>query len=232
MSTKKLSVGIKLKYAVGDFGMAVVTAMLQFFIFSYHTTVIGVHEGWAGTAMLIGKITWDLVNDTLFGYLEDKTKSKLGKRRPYLIFCALPFALSFWLVFSIPKGLSTLAYIFTIIGTFILFDTFHTLINTAYSAMTAELTDDYNERTSLTTYRMVFSVIGYLAGAGLPFFIPGLIQTSLGVSEEKSWSIFALILGLLAAITALIPGLFLKYTPAIEEKPPQMPPVKAILSTL
>lgn len=166
-SNGKLSVMTKMKYGVGDFGMAVVTAMLQFSMLFYYTDVVGVKPGLAGTAMLVGKITWDLINDTLFGYLEDKTKSRWGKRRPYLIFGALPFALSFWGVFSIPQGLGDVAYFFLIIGSFILFDTFHTLTATAYSAMTAEITEDYNERTSLSTYRMVFSVIGYIAGAGV-----------------------------------------------------------------
>lgn len=231
MSNKKLSVFTKLKYGVGDFGMAVVTAMLQFSMLYYYTNVVGVNAGLAGTAILIGKITWDLVNDVLFGYIEDKTKSKWGKRRPYLIFGALPFALSFWLVFSVPKGLSDIAYFFIIIGSFILFDTFHTLTNTAYSAMTAEITDDYNERTSLTTYRMVFSIIGYLCGAGLTSMLAGIIKDSFGVTEHMGWSIVSLIYGVLGGIAILIPGLFLKYKPAIDDAPPKMPPLKSFLST-
>ena len=231
MSSKKLSVGTKLKYGVGDFGMAVVTAMLQFSMLYYYTNVVGVNAGLAGTAILVGKITWDLINDVLFGYLEDKTKSRWGKRRPYLIFGAVPFAITFWLVFSIPQGLNDIAYFFIIIGTFILFDTFHTLTNTAYSAMTAEITDDYNERTSLTTYRMVFSIIGYLCGAGLTSMLAGIIKDAFDVTEHQGWSIVSLIYGALAGISILIPGLFLKYKPAVEDKPPQMPPFKSFLST-
>ena len=228
---KKLSVLTKLKYGVGDFGMAVVTAMLQFSMLFYHTDVVGVKPGLAGTAMLVGKITWDLINDTLFGYLEDKTKSRWGKRRPYLIFGALPFALSFWGVFSIPKGLGDTAYFFLIIGSFILFDTFHTLTATAYSAMTAEITEDYNERTSLSTYRMVFSVIGYISGAGVSGVLADIFSKSFGVSVAEGWSLVALTFGVLGGISMLIPGLFLKYTPAVESKPSELPPFKSILST-
>ena len=86
MNNKKLSMATKLKYGVGDFGLAVVTAMLQFSMLFYYTDVVGVNAGIAGTAMLVGKITWDLVNDVLFGFLQDKTKSRWGKRRPYVIF--------------------------------------------------------------------------------------------------------------------------------------------------
>lgn len=228
---KKLSVLTKMKYGVGDFGMAVVTAMLQFSMLFYYTDVVGVKPGLAGTAMLVGKITWDLINDTLFGYLEDKTKSRWGKRRPYLIFGALPFALSFWGVFSIPKGLGDTAYFFLIIGSFILFDTFHTLTATAYSAMTAEITEDYNERTSLSTYRMVFSVIGYISGAGVSGVLADIYSKSFGVSVAEGWSLVALTFGVLGGISMLIPGLFLKYTPAVESKPSELPPFKSILST-
>ena len=228
---KKLSVLTKMKYGVGDFGMAVVTAMLQFSMLFYYTDVVGVKPGLAGTAMLVGKITWDLINDTLFGYLEDKTKSRWGKRRPYLIFGALPFALSFWGVFSIPKGLGDTAYFFLIIGSFILFDTFHTLTATAYSAMTAEITEDYNERTSLSTYRMVFSVIGYISGAGVSGVLADIYSKSFGVSVAEGWSLVALTFGVLGGISMLVPGLFLKYTPAVESKPSELPPFKSILST-
>ena len=230
-SKGKLSVLTKMKYGVGDFGMAVVTAMLQFSMLFYYTDVVGVKPGLAGTAMLVGKITWDLINDTLFGYLEDKTKSRWGKRRPYLIFGALPFALSFWGVFSIPKGLGDTAYFFLIIGSFILFDTFHTLTATAYSAMTAEITEDYNERTSLSTYRMVFSVIGYISGAGVSGVLADIFSKSFGVSVAEGWSLVALTFGVLGGISMLIPGLFLKYTPAVESKPSELPPFKSILST-
>ena len=228
---KKLSVLTTMKYGVGDFGMAVVTAMLQFSMLFYYTDVVGVKPGLAGTAMLVGKITWDLINDTLFGYLEDKTKSRWGKRRPYLIFGALPFALSFWGVFSIPKGLGDTAYFFLIIGSFILFDTFHTLTATAYSAMTAEITEDYNERTSLSTYRMVFSVIGYISGAGVSGVLADIYSKSFGVSVAEGWSLVALTFGVLGGISMLVPGLFLKYTPAVESKPSELPPFKSILST-
>ena len=228
---KKLSVATKMKYGVGDFGMAVVTAMLQFSMLFYYTDVVGVKPGLAGTAMLVGKITWDLINDTLFGYLEDKTKSRWGKRRPYLIFGALPFALSFWGVFSIPKGLGDTAYFFLIIGSFILFDTFHTLTATAYSAMTAEITEDYNERTSLSTYRMVFSVIGYIAGAGVSGVLADVYSKAFGVTVAQGWSLVALTFGVLGGISMLIPGLFLKYEPAVESKPSELPPFKSILST-
>ena len=233
MNNKKLSMATKLKYGVGDFGLAIVTAMLQFSMLFYYTDVVGVNAAIAGTAMLVGKITWDLVNDVLFGFLQDKTKSRWGKRRPYLIFCSIPFAIAFWFVFNIPQGLGNVAYFFIIIGTFILFDTFHTLIATAYSAMTAEITEDYQERTSLSTVRMVFSVVGYLMGAGVISPVANALSSALNITAHQGWGLTALGFGILAAISLLIPGLFLKYTPAVEDEPNKEPTkVKSIFTAL
>ena len=227
----KLKVSTKLKYGIGDFGMSLVSAMLSFSMLFYYTDVVGVNPGLAGTAILVGKLCWDMVNDVLFGYFEDKTKSRWGKRRPYLIFCSIPFALAFWSVFSIPQGLGNVAYFFLIIGTFILFDTFHTLIATAYSSMTAEITEDYQERTSLSTVRMVFSVVGYLMGAGVISPVAGLISDGLNITLHQGWGLTALAFGIIAAISLLIPGLFLKYKPAIEDEPNKAPlPVKSIFT--
>lgn len=228
----KLKVSTKLKYGVGDFGMSLVSAMLQFSMLFYYTDVVGVSPGLAGTAMLVGKLAWDMVNDVLFGYLEDKTKSRWGKRRPYLIFCSIPFALAFWFVFSIPQGLGDIEYFLLIIGSFILFDTFHTLIATAYSSMTAEITSDYAERTSLSTYRMVFSIVGYLLGAGVTSTLAAVFATSFNISLHEAWSVVSLIFGVLAGVSMLIPGIFLKYKPEATTEKSALPPIKSILTTL
>ncbi len=228
----KLSFWTKFKFGIGDFGMSAVTALIQFFMLFYYTDVVGIDPGIAGTAILVGKLTWDMVNDILFGYLEDKTQSKWGRRRPYLILCPIPLALSFWLLLSLPSGMSNLAGFFAIILTFILFDTFHTLITTAYYAMTAELTTDYDERTSISTYRMIFNVIGYILGAGITTMLADMISKSSGISNREAWSCVGIIFGGVAAVTVLIPGLFVRNTPAVESTPTKMPPMKAILGTL
>lgn len=229
--SQKLSVWTKLKFGVGDFGVSLVFALLQFYMLFYYTDVVGIDPGVAGTAILVGKLTWDMVNDVLFGYIEDKTNSRWGRRRPYIILCPIPLALSFWLLLSLPEGMSNTAAFFAIIGTFILFDTFNTLLSTAYSAMTAELTTDYDERTSVSTYRMMFNVVGYILGAGITTMLAAAIAQNAGVSVREAWSMVGLAFGTLAAVTALIPGLFVRNAPAVESKPTEMPPLRAILST-
>lgn len=230
--SERLSLGTKLRFGVGDFGLSVLTASIQFFMLFYYTDVVKIDPGVAGTAMLVGKLTWDMVNDVLFGYLSDRTKSRWGRRRPYLMFCAVPMALGFWLLLSLPEGMNNTAAFFAIILTFFFFDTFNTLVTTAYSAMTAEMTTDYDERTSLSTCRMVFNVVGYIFGAGLTTLLAGIFRDSLGLNLREAWSLLGLVFGLMAAVTTLIPGLTIRRPPAVNSEPTKLPPVKAIISTL
>jgi GPH family glycoside/pentoside/hexuronide:cation symporter len=175
----KLSLGKKLRFGVGDFGMSIIIASIQFYMLFYYTDVVKIDPAIAGTAMLVGKLTWDMINDGLFGYLIDKTKTRWGRTRPYLLFCSVPLGLSFWLLFSLPSGMNNVAAFFAILGTFVVYDTFGTLVNTAYSAMTATLTTDYNERTSLATARMGFNVVGYILGAGITTLLAAILASFL-----------------------------------------------------
>lgn len=227
----RLSFGKKVRFGVGDFGMSVIIASLQFFMLFYYTDVVGIDPAIAGTAMLVAKLTWDLANDGLFGYLIDRTKSRWGKSRPYLMFCAVPLALSFWLMFSLPAGMSGTLAFFAIILTAMLQDTFGTLVNTAYSLMTATLTTDYNERTSLATVRMCFNVVGYIFGAGITTVLAVVFRDLFGTDLRGGWSWVGLFYGILAAITILIPGLSKDLKPVVESEPSKMAPVSAWVST-
>ena len=180
----------------------------------------------------MGKLTWDLINDGLFGYLCDKTKSRWGRRRPYLMFCSVPLALSFWLMFSLPEGLGPLPAFFGILLTAMLFDTFHTLVSTSYYAMTAELTTDYDERTSIATFRMIFNVIGYIFGAAITTVIAGLLQKYLKMSLRGAWSMVGLFFGVLAAASTMIVGFSNKFKSVVNDEPVKTPALKALFSTL
>jgi GPH family glycoside/pentoside/hexuronide:cation symporter len=228
----KLTFGNKMKFGIADFGLSAITACIQFFMLFYYTDVVGINPGIAGTAMLVGKLTWDLINDGLFGYLCDRTKSRWGRRRPYLMFCTIPLALSFWLMFSLPSGMSNTLAFFAIIGTSMLFDTFMTLITTSYYAMTAEMTTDYDERTSIATFRMVFNVIGYIFGAAITTFLAGFINQSFGMSLREAWSIVGLFFGIIGVITIFLVGFSKKFQSVVNSDPSTMPPFKAVFSTL
>jgi GPH family glycoside/pentoside/hexuronide:cation symporter len=223
---------VKVFFGAADFGISMLTACMQFYMLFYYTDVVKIDPAIAGTAMLAGKLSWDMVNDVLCGYISDRTRSRWGRRRPYLFFCAVPMGLSYWLMFSLPAGLKGAAAFFAVIGTSLFYDTFCTMIVMAYYSMTAELTLDYDERTSLTTVRMIFNAAGYIAGAAAATLLAGILRDSLGLNERGAWSATGLIFGLLAAAAVLVTAILVRRKPVLEPEPSKLPPLSALLSAL
>jgi GPH family glycoside/pentoside/hexuronide:cation symporter len=185
-------------YGLGDIGNATVNSAIQFFLMKFYTDAALILPALAGNALLIGKI-WDAVNDPLFGWLTDSTKSKLGKRRVYMLFGAIPLGISIALLWFVPAGMSQVLTFVWIAGTFILFDTLWTMTNVPYYALTSELTDDYDERSSLTVYRMVLAVPFYLVGAALTPMIVGFFAV-----QRTGFGFVGIIYGALAAAALMI----------------------------
>lgn len=169
---EKLPLGLKLVYAVGNLGFTLLISGIGFFLLIFYTDVAGIPPALASTALLVGKI-WDVVNDPLFGWVSDRTKSPLGRRRVYLIYGALPLALVSFALWAVPRGLAPTAAFLWIVLSYALFDTFFTITNVPFNSLTAELTRDYDERTSLMAVASVGAVVGYLLGAVLPPMITG-----------------------------------------------------------
>lgn len=190
--SQKLRWTTKLLYGVGDIGNAVVNSAIQFFLMVFYTDGALIAPALASSALLIGKV-WDGINDPLFGWISDRTRSRFGKRRAYMIFGALPLAIAAILLWRIPAGLSNAGTFLWIAGTFLLFDTVWTLTNVPYYALTAELTDDYDERASVTAWRMALAVPAYIVGAALTPFLVGLF-----VSKREGYGIVGVIYGVLA----------------------------------
>ena len=147
---KTLTLGFKFKYGLADMGFALLTSAMQFFLLFYYTDVAGINPALAGAALMVGKLTWDAINDPLFGYLSDRTRSRFGRRRVYMLLGAVPLGIAAWVMFSLPKGLTGATAFLAVLLSFWLVDTFHTITTTPYYALTPELTRDYNERASLT----------------------------------------------------------------------------------
>jgi GPH family glycoside/pentoside/hexuronide:cation symporter len=187
MTTDKLSRKTKLAYGAGDLGAAIATAINGFFLLNFLINVAGLRPGVAGSIFLIVKI-WDAVNDPIVGWLTDRTVSRMGRRRPWLLFAAIPFGLAFFLQWVVPPLSATgLFWYYLVVA--ILLDFAFTAVNVPYAAMTAELTQDYDERTRLSSVRMSFSIVGGVLAA----FFHGIIVSLFPQDPKLGYAVSAAI---------------------------------------
>ena len=109
-----------------------------------------------------------MINDPLFGYISDHTRTRWGRRRPYLLFGPIPFAIVFTLMWWSPPIQGDVALVAYYAFIYVLYDAAATMIYMPYFALTPELTSDYDERTSLTSVRAFFSIAGSLVAFTIP----------------------------------------------------------------
>lgn len=199
----KLTAGRKLAYGSGDTGFSLTSTILGAYFAIFLTDVVGLAPGIAAAAVFIGR-SWDYVNDPLIGYISDKTRSKYGRRRPFLLFGALPFGAAFALLWWKPPFASQIALAVYYAIAYLLYDTAATFAYMPYFALTPELTSDYDERTSLTSYRMFFSIAAGLLAFTVPLQIIGTFR------PENSGRVFGM--GLLFAALSAAPLLVVFFT--------------------
>lgn len=198
---QKLSFRTKLAYGAGDLGPAITANILSVFLLIFFTNVAGLGPGIAGSILLISKI-WDAINDPLVGVLSDRTKSPWGRRLPWILWGAIPFGTFFFLQWIVPhfsdnsttNQWGLFAYYIAIS---ILFNTFYTCVNLPYTALTPELTQDYDERTSLTSFRFAFSISGSILSLMIALAIFALVPADPGRQY--------LLLGGVCAVIAVLP---------------------------
>ncbi|MCA9978633.1 MAG: MFS transporter, partial [Anaerolineales bacterium] len=164
-SFPQLPLRTKFIYGLGDWGTSAATVARNAFWFVFLTNVVGIDAAAAGTAVLIGRI-WDSINDPLVGTISDRMQTRWGRRRPFLLFGALPFGLTFFLLFYVPPIHSQTGLVIYYSIAFLIFDTLYTLVNVPYIALTPELTSDYDERSNLAGWRMGNSILAALITGG------------------------------------------------------------------
>lgn len=199
-ASEKLTFMTKLAYGAGDLGPAITANVLVFFLLYFFTQVAGLPPGLAGSILMVGKIA-DAINDPIIGMWSDRADSPWGRRLPWMFFGAIPFCLLFILQWIVPEFSSNdtlndwflFAY-YLLIG--ILFNIAFTAVNLPYTALTPELTQDYDERTSLNSFRFAFS----LGGSILSLILAGIITNTYPDRLQQHF-----ILGVTMAIVATIP---------------------------
>ena len=199
--TEKLNFSTKLAYGAGDMGAAITANIGVFYTAYFLTDVAGLNPGLAGWILLIGKI-WDAVNDPIVGVLSDKTTSRWGRRLSWILYSAIPFGITFflqWIVPSFSANESTnqwgLFWYYVLMS--ILFNSFYTAVNLPYTALTPELTQDYDERTNLNSFRFAFSI----GGSILSVVLVGIISNFIPNDRIQQY----LVIGLVCAIASVLP---------------------------
>jgi len=175
----KLPLREKIAYGVGDIANGLAVSSVAFWLLYYLTDVAGLPGTLAGIALMIGR-AWDALIDPFIGWLSDKTETKWGKRRPFLLFGAFTYSLTFFSLWVIPEFSDESSTFIYITLAFIAFNTALAFVFIPYTSLTAAMTSDYHERTSLTGYRMTFSQLSYLLGGALPPFLVGAIISEPG----------------------------------------------------
>jgi glycoside/pentoside/hexuronide:cation symporter, GPH family len=188
---KRLPVWLKFSYGAAEGSNTLGWTMFYVYFLFFLTDVVGLSPSFAGVIMMIATL-WDAVTDPAVGIWSDRTKSRLGRRRSFMLFMSVPYGITLWLVFT-DWGLSPLMTNLYFIGAVLLFFFAFTCLNIPYTSLAAEMTQDYDERTSLISYRAGWSQVFSIAAAGLPLvlvtYFSDRFGTGIGKNDPVGWSV-------------------------------------------
>lgn len=223
-SSPPLPARLKLIFSTGDLSTSIPLAILMFYQLYFLTDVAALRPDDAAWAVGLSRI-WDAVNDPLFGIFSDRLRTRWGRRRVLLLFGALPLGLSFILMWIVPP-FSPLGLVVYYTSVYILFDTAFTAVHLGYNALTPELTQDYDERSSLNGYRMVFSISGTLGAIILATVLSWYITDA-----KQLYLIIGIGLGLISIIPPWVVFSVTREKPA-SELPAALPAAQSLRTTL
>lgn len=193
LKTQKVSLGEKIGYSLGDASANLVFQMMMIFQLKFYTDVFGLDGAIAGSVLLIARVV-DAFVDPAVGILSDRTNSRWGKYRPWVLWTALPFCVFYVLAFYNPgiedKGLVALYATIS----YILLMTLYSFNNTPYSSLGGVMTGDIKERTSITSIRFVAATIAQFVVQGLT--LP--LVNKFGQGDQQQGWLYTI--GLFAAI--------------------------------
>ena len=230
----KLSFTTKLGYGIGQGGDSAGYNLYYTYFLFFLTDVAMVSPAFAGVISLIA-ITWDAVTDPFVGYISDNTKSKYGRRRPFMIGSAFPYSIAIVLIFStfdISEGAKNIYYLVMAI---VLWSCYKCYV-IPYCSLGAEITQDFDERNTLRSYSSIFMAIAVLLASAAPPLIEDFVVARGGTSE-LGWAVVGLIFGVYVLISILLcwrstRGRELKIDWQSENKKPKEKILKTYLETL
>jgi GPH family glycoside/pentoside/hexuronide:cation symporter len=186
-------------FAVGDFGFNLYWQGLGLFLIYFQTDVLGLPAAWAGAGYLVASV-WDGLSDPIVGAIADRTHSRWGRYRPYLLFGSVPLALAFGLVFSAPPLAPPALFAVSLLAQ-LLVRALYTLLAIPYSSLSVVITRDADQRTRLTGLRMQCA---YLGGVAVAYLMPALAQGLASTPAQPAYGAAALIIGALATAAFLV----------------------------
>ncbi|WP_188149827.1 MFS transporter [Teredinibacter waterburyi] len=192
--TAKLGIREKLGYGLGDFGFNLYWTTIASFLAAFYTDTFGISAAAAGTMMFTTKII-DACTDPIMGALADRTSTRWGKFRPYLLFAGLPMVGAVVLTFSTPD-LNESGKVIYAYCTYTLMMMMYTVLSTPYSALSGVMTARSQERTSLISIRFIFA---FSAGFFVNYFTLDFVNALGGGDDAKGWQLTMLIYGFAAA---------------------------------
>lgn len=184
-----LSYRTKFGWAAGDFGFNIFWQALNLLMLPFYTDVLGLDSRLAGTVFLVASL-WDGFADTVIGAIADRTRSRWGSYRPYLVFASPVVVVAFVLCFLTPHWPQLGLFLYALLSQVFL-RTSYSVVSIPYSSLSARITSDANERASLAGWRMMFAFAG---GAVVTFAMPSLVA-SLGKGHPATYVLAAAVSG-------------------------------------
>ena len=210
----------KIGYGLGDMSSSMFWKIFSYYLPIFYSDVFGLRPAHAALLLLITKL-YDAVSDPVMGLIADRTRSRWGRYRPWLLWVAVPFAVVGILSFYTPNTSYGFKQVYAYV-TYILMMTVYTAINVPYGALLGVVTDDSREKSVFSSYRMFFAYIGSFIAIGIFWLfersVPG---GSVGNATPMQWTGVVSIIAFICAV--LFIGCFAltreRMTPAMEEKP-------------
>jgi glycoside/pentoside/hexuronide:cation symporter, GPH family len=224
-SIERLSFAEKAGYSLGDAAANFVFMTMILFQLNFYTDTLGIAAASAGSLLLVGRM-WDAFFDPMMGVLADRTNTRWGKFRPWVLWTAIPWGLAMVLAYTTP-GFSAAGKIAWACVTNTLLMTLYSANNTPYSAMTGVMTGDVNERTSLSSFRFVAAMIAQLIVGG--FTLPLVAKFGQG-DKAKGWQTTMALWAVICVVLFLVT--FLSTRERIQPDPKQKSDARRDFSSL
>lgn len=175
VGVKRLNFSTKLFYGLASLGTATISSVFAALLPIFYQDYLGLSARWIGIAAAVYAV-WNAFNDPIFGFITDSTRSKLGRRIPYMRFTAPFLGLTFILVWFAPEGIGEIRLFWWMLVTMLLYDTCYTIIGLVHGALMPELTESDVERNQLSISGALFGMVGYIFG----FLLPDLFRPQAG----------------------------------------------------